>query len=529
MTSLAHEPVQLERPSFLWQTRDEPSTCAGGFADVVVADPQSGKTLPPDAVLMAVNSLYDDELRPNLGLVRRRLKEVYDILVPITDLRKLVQSLVKAKILSLQGDPQEPVLTLNSRPAGSFIDPFNPEEPYAAAIFQRLQLLMDAVALSDPQRLYKGGRYGMAQQLRSVEMPELQEFSLGQVCHIVQHAIAKKIVGYKKGGALVPYKLSDSCMKNSAESSDSNSVGSLPAIKTVAELRAVLMVLWMNPEHHQGLPLSLVKDKIEQTAKRTLSEHQLGFSKLSHLFSMAELEGCCELRHDEPFQPVLCPPSLLTATGASKPGKPAAKAERATTAPEVKKAAADEAKLSWAQHAPPPEMFRGAPVPAPFPPLPTPPGLLAPGLGAHLPPWEMAPMLASVPSPLTVAMVKAHMESLGAGFEFPLPPFGKVSDFSLGPEAKNVPPPSLDPRGPRDPSPQLDSDSVQDLTPEPSTDFIEALLADDETPPPSFLADEEPRLTPRQDVLGKMRTKTSPMEREVEVFHRRYPSFPRVR
>lgn len=138
-------------------------------------------------------------------------------------------------------------------------------------------------------------------------------------------------------------------------------------------------------------------------------------------------------------------------------------------------------------------------------------------------------MLASVPSPMTVAMVKAHMESLGAGFEFPLPPFGKVSDFSLGPEAKNVPPPSLDPRGPRDPSPQLDSDSVQDLTPEPSTDFIEALLADDETPPPSFLADEEPRLTPRQDVLGKMRTKTSPMEREVEVFHRRYPSFPRVR
>merc|ERR1719159_1982494 len=232
MTSLVHDP--LERPPFLWQTRDETSTGAGVSADV--ADPQSCRALPPDAVLKAVNSLYDDELRPNLGLVRRRLKELYDVLVPISDLRKLIQGLVKAKILSVQGDPQEPVLTLNSRPAGSFIDPMDPDEPYDAGIFQRMQALMDAVTVSDPQRLYKGGRYGMAQQLRSVEMPELQDFSLGQVCHIVQLAIGKKIVGYKKGGALVPYKLSDSFMKNSADSSDSNSVDFLPTIKTVAEL-----------------------------------------------------------------------------------------------------------------------------------------------------------------------------------------------------------------------------------------------------------------------------------------------------
>merc|ERR1719352_2159803 len=157
----------------------------------------------------------------------------------------------------------------------------------------------------------------MAQQLRATEMQELQAFSFGQVCHIVQLAIGKKIVGYKKGGALVPYQLSDSCLKNSAESSDSSSVDVFPPIKTVAELRSVLMALWMNPENHQGLPLSLVKDKIEHSTKRSLSEHLLGFSKLSHLFGAPELEGCCELRHDEPFQPVLCPPSLVIANGVS--------------------------------------------------------------------------------------------------------------------------------------------------------------------------------------------------------------------
>jgi hypothetical protein len=264
-------------------------------ADSAAADlaPSGARALPADAVFKAVNSLYDDDLRPNLGLVRRRLKELYDVLVPITDLRKLIQSLVKAEVLVVQGDPQEPVLTLTARPAGSFIDPMDPHEPYDAGIFQRLQVLMDAVAASDRDRLYKGGRYGMAQQLRSVEMQELQVFSLGQVCHIVQLAIGKRIVGYRKGGALVPYQLSDSCLKNAADAGDASSIDLPVPIKSVAELRAVLLVLWMDPENRQGLPLSLVKDRIEQATKRALSEHALGFAKLSHLFSTAELEGCC--------------------------------------------------------------------------------------------------------------------------------------------------------------------------------------------------------------------------------------------
>merc|ERR1719199_942244 len=139
MTSLLHDPLLLER-----------------YPGLQSADPQSDKALPLDAVLKAVNSLYDDQLRPNLGLVRRRLKELYDVLMPITDLRKLIQSLVKAKILSVQGDPQEPVLTVRSRPDGSFIDPMDPAEPYDARIFQRLELLMDTVAAADPNRLYKG-------------------------------------------------------------------------------------------------------------------------------------------------------------------------------------------------------------------------------------------------------------------------------------------------------------------------------------------------------------------------------------
>jgi hypothetical protein len=438
----------------------------------VVADPQSEKALPPNAVFKAVNSLYDDELRPNLGLVRRRLKELYDVLVPITDLRKVIQSLVKANILIVQGDPQEPVLTLTARPGCSFIDPMDPHQPYDVGIFQRMQVLMNTVAVSDPQRLYKGGRYGMAQQLRATEMPELQAFSFGQVCHIVQLAIGKKIVGYKKGGALVPYQLSDSCLKNSAESSDSSSVDVFPPIKTVAELRSVLMALWMNPENHQGLPLSLVKDKIEHSTKRSLSEHLLGFSKLSHLFGAPDLEGCCELRHDEPFQPVLCPPSLLATNEVAKPGNKTA--GKVSFSPAASHTDAHTASL--------PPAPRAALQP-PLPPLLNHMPHMPPGTMPDLPPWS--PLLASM-TPMAIAMVQAHMDSLGAGLDCPPVPAG----FSLGPEAQEVAPSSLDPPAGNPPGTRAQPElQLGDKT----TDFFDALLADSDddsdTPPPSFVSD----------------------------------------
>jgi hypothetical protein len=407
------EVVVLNRPDGVWVTKEEHSTSSGGSTDVT--DAASPKPLPSNAVFRAVNSLYDDELRPNLGLVRRRLKELYDVLVPITDLRKLVQSLVKAEVIHMDGDPQEPVLTLNARPAGCFIDPMDPDLPYDPGIFQRLRALMEAATVSDPRRMYKGGRYGMAQQLRSAEMPELQAFSLGRVCHIVQHAIGKKIVGYRKGGALVPYRLSDTFLKSASQLADASElVDDLPPIKTLPELRAVLTVLWMNPENHQGLPLSLVKDKIKQSARRSLSEHLLGFGKLSQLFTIPELEGCCELRRDEPFDPFLCPPSLLTAG----------------EVPSAKNAglAAQKSARQKSGHTSP----AAAPVAAPAE-LPFLPPLMGPVPAGNQ--WMFAAMM-----PMALAMAQAQQESLGAGAGLPVP-----SDLllSLGPPeatAKTAPP-----------------------------------------------------------------------------------------
>jgi hypothetical protein len=275
------------------------------------ADSQKDTTLPPIALLDAVNSLYDDELKPTLGLLRRRLKELYDVYLPAQDVRKLVQVFVEANIMRVNGCENDLEVMLTSRPSGSLVDPMDPDEPYDPEIFQRMQVFMDVVAAVDPDRLYRGGRYGMAQQLRSVEMPELRRFSLGRVCHIVQRAIERKIVGYRKRGSLAPYRLSDAFLK-STEESHYLLQADLPTIKTMAELRAALTMLWMNPKHHQGVALSQVKDELKQSAKRSLSEHLLGYGKLSQLFTAPELAGSCDLFF-ECHDVLLFPPILLSA------------------------------------------------------------------------------------------------------------------------------------------------------------------------------------------------------------------------
>merc|ERR1719409_2263709 len=80
----------------------------------------------------------------------------------------------------------------------------------------------------------------------------------------------------------------------------------------MAELRAALTMLWMNPKHHQGVALSQVKDELKQSAKRSLSEHLLGYGKLSQLFTAPELAGSGDLFF-ECHDVLLFPPFLLSA------------------------------------------------------------------------------------------------------------------------------------------------------------------------------------------------------------------------
>ena len=53
----------------------------------------------------------------------------------------------------------------------------------------------------------------MSFQIKDLPMFKTRGLSLGEVCHIVQISIARKIVGYRKGGALVYYPFCDAAKR----------------------------------------------------------------------------------------------------------------------------------------------------------------------------------------------------------------------------------------------------------------------------------------------------------------------------
>merc|ERR1719379_2841515 len=76
----------------------------------------------------------------------------------------------------------------------------DPTDPFPPVIWAALNCEVGRATLS--ARSWSGGRYGCARSMKD-EIAELQPYSLGQVQHMVQLAIKKKILGYQD--ALAPY------------------------------------------------------------------------------------------------------------------------------------------------------------------------------------------------------------------------------------------------------------------------------------------------------------------------------------
>ena len=72
------------------------------------------------------------------------------------------------------------------------------------------------------EKSWSGGRYGCARALKD-ELAELQHYSLGQVQHLGQLALKKKILGYQ-GGQLAPYVRAEcTSLKERTEEAENNS------------------------------------------------------------------------------------------------------------------------------------------------------------------------------------------------------------------------------------------------------------------------------------------------------------------
>lgn len=147
----------------------------------------------------AVQSLYDDQVKPTIGIIRRRMQELYD-----ADLscKAIEQTLVQAPGVILDGKTSNHTAVLVGQ-EGNFVDPLDPSDPFPEDIWNCLYEVVSVAA--EKQVYWRGGRYGCAQQLKA--LPILSHYTLGRVQHLVQLAIQKKLLGYK-GGTLVAYELS---------------------------------------------------------------------------------------------------------------------------------------------------------------------------------------------------------------------------------------------------------------------------------------------------------------------------------
>lgn len=147
----------------------------------------------------AVKSLYLDQVKPTIGIIRRRVQELYNVDMTC---KTIEQSLGSAHDVILDGKTSNHTALLIEMEA-VFVDPLDLNDPYPEEVWNEINEVAAAAAAS--QVYWRGGRYGCAQQLKA--LPILSKYTLGQVQHIVQLAIQKKLLGYK-GGTLVAYELS---------------------------------------------------------------------------------------------------------------------------------------------------------------------------------------------------------------------------------------------------------------------------------------------------------------------------------
>jgi len=277
---------------------------SGAPAGVVVA-------LPSEAdILSAVESLYNDELRPYSRILKKRLAEQHSIpagAMKDSDsdgLRALCESSTSLRVETENGGEWSVLLT-NRGP--NFVDIYDNIDVYPEHFWVAAEFYFRRLSKSGDYR-FPGGRYASARALAARQLPFLANFSLGQVCHFMQIAVSKrKLLGYADG-AMVPYTCSTSLAKSVCaqqkrplSGSAAAELGSEVAPLAVADWEAARgkMKEILDSAALRGssfVPLSNVKRLFRSLHQLELSETALGHCKLTDLLQDARFHDICAVR-----------------------------------------------------------------------------------------------------------------------------------------------------------------------------------------------------------------------------------------
>lgn len=306
---LQQQPQQPPQPT--WQptvVRASGALAARPTQDAASADAQL-------AVAAAVQSLYQDQLKPYGRILRKRLDERAGAAGrPAPEeaggsrLRSFCES---CPSLSVQTEEGGDWFVLARGVPDAFVDVYDSEDGYPAEMWSALGDYLESpvgAGMSLP-----GGRYSCAHELATRRLPFLAGLSLGQVCHVVQLAISqRKLLGYLDG-AVVPYCRSQSLLKQRcAERQLHVTAPKGAALATWDTLRGYLSEAIDRLAPGESIPLSNLKRMFRGRCRVELSETSLGHSKLSELLRDERVSDlCCVRLHNQGY--VLFPPGEASA------------------------------------------------------------------------------------------------------------------------------------------------------------------------------------------------------------------------
>eukprot|EP00929_Paragymnodinium_shiwhaense_P019568 TRINITY_DN13296_c0_g1_i2.p1 TRINITY_DN13296_c0_g1~~TRINITY_DN13296_c0_g1_i2.p1 ORF type:complete len:713 (+),score=206.51 TRINITY_DN13296_c0_g1_i2:93-2231(+) len=280
------------------------STAAAAAKQAALAAAAASKRDPTvEELVGAVESLYSDQLRPYGRIVKKRLEEIAEASgaeAPSSDLstiqRLCASCLLEGRLAIAMEGESDWSIELPERPQ-DFVDIYSTEDTFSTEFWSAAEAYFDGLA--DDEMTKPGGRYECAQNLSALRLPFLEGFTLGQVCHFVQLAMAqKKLLGYYKG-AIVPYRRSQTFLKEQcAEQQKLVKVAKMP-LATWEFLHGALLQLFVEQRVSGGddaLPLSNIKRYIRAGFRMDLSETALGHASVCDLFKDERLSDVCIVR-----------------------------------------------------------------------------------------------------------------------------------------------------------------------------------------------------------------------------------------
>lgn len=266
---------------------------------------RSTKLMPPEIdekdLLAAIESLYQDRLKPFGRLVRKRLNE-RGIAIGLESgeagLAHLRSQCEKSAWLTLECAQGGEWVALLVSCKQDFVDFYSPVDIYPESLWISLSEYFEHV--SDSDAVLPSGRFSCAQCLMDRRVPCLYGYALGSVCHIVQLMISqKKLLGYSSEG-ITPYARSQSRLKDLAAKQKACLAGEDGAAElpfaTWSIVRKSMIEALQGEDGPTTLPLSNIKRMFRTRFNTNLCETALGHSKVSELLQDRRLDGICTVK-----------------------------------------------------------------------------------------------------------------------------------------------------------------------------------------------------------------------------------------